>query len=721
MRVTMRVCGLVAAFACSLYGCGGGEGRGDDDRPTCGDGFCDPGDCASDCVVCGDGVCDGTENTASCPGDCPAAPVCGDGACNGTENTASCPSDCPANPLCGDGACNGSETTTSCPMDCPATWTCDPSFYNAQDGCDCDCGIPDPDCADPNAALFNCSGTAPYCTAAGTCDDYCIGVPLTGSCSDATTVQYCMTSELPGVLPVVETFTCPSGYSCIAGPDGAICDAPGVCDPGRTYCSDSVTLQTCTGGAWVPSTCPAAPLPPPACGDPRCAYSWCGTPNEGACPVAWLGTGDGCDCGCQSDDADCTASGPGVCAPNPGMSAACVPGTPAATITGRLQYQFRPRNAGLTNFGAPVVANAPAIIAAVIDGPTVLGTAYTGADGSFAVNVYAAPSPSAYVLFLPYAEYADGVPVLAIGKATAPCRLDMPCSEYGLSDGLWTYYTAPLAGATDVGTLLITEANGSGAIFIYEWTLFGQSRLVALYPDVPRLKSLLVTWEPDVAWVCGSCFNGIPATMAGRAFESWIAITGTTATPQHWSSSVLAHELGHYAMRWFSRAPGEGGPHSVFSSSSPGLAWSEGWAAYFGQTTLSAGGLEPVYFDKQGGSAWWVNLEALSNSYGMLFEFPDPSGTLAQYLNEFVVSAMLWDLADSTPAEDMTTLADAPLSAGFHAARLVGPFNRGYSTVDLVDFLDSLRCYGYATAVDIDGVVLTAFGFPYDEAPLCPP
>ena len=35
-------------------------------------------------------------------------------------------------------------------------WTCNPSYYNANDGCDCDCGIPDPDCERSNQRLYNC-------------------------------------------------------------------------------------------------------------------------------------------------------------------------------------------------------------------------------------------------------------------------------------------------------------------------------------------------------------------------------------------------------------------------------------------------------------------------------------------------------------------------------------------------------------------------------------
>ena len=31
-------------------------------------------------------------------------------------------------------------------IDIPNSWTCNPRFYSTRDGCDCECGAPDPDC-----------------------------------------------------------------------------------------------------------------------------------------------------------------------------------------------------------------------------------------------------------------------------------------------------------------------------------------------------------------------------------------------------------------------------------------------------------------------------------------------------------------------------------------------------------------------------------------------
>jgi hypothetical protein len=55
----------------------------------------------------------------------------------------------------------------------PDAWNCDPSYYAAADGCDCGCGIFDPDCS--NTTIGSCQ----YC------DDGCGNIDcLLGGCTD---------------------------------------------------------------------------------------------------------------------------------------------------------------------------------------------------------------------------------------------------------------------------------------------------------------------------------------------------------------------------------------------------------------------------------------------------------------------------------------------------------------------------------------------------------
>ncbi|HEY3356974.1 MAG TPA: hypothetical protein VGQ83_27235, partial [Polyangia bacterium] len=220
--------GVPAAWTCqpSTYGradgCDCGCGAVD---PDCADAtaaacqFCggfDPGSC-------GGGTCPGNIdpiNNAAC-----LPPVCGDGVAAGTEacdgpdlrwqdcvslgylgGTLSCAAGCGAfdvsactgpGPQCGNGVAEGAEAcdgtdlrwetcatrglgggTLACAADClafvtsgctgvPAAWTCDPAYYGAGDGCDCGCGVRDPDCPDGHAR--SCS----FCNDPGSCATDC--------------------------------------------------------------------------------------------------------------------------------------------------------------------------------------------------------------------------------------------------------------------------------------------------------------------------------------------------------------------------------------------------------------------------------------------------------------------------------------------------------------------------------------------------------------------
>ncbi len=42
----------------------------------------------------------------------------------------------------------------------PAEWTCGPSYYDADDGCDCGCGVADPDCAGAGCTTPGCGQAA---------------------------------------------------------------------------------------------------------------------------------------------------------------------------------------------------------------------------------------------------------------------------------------------------------------------------------------------------------------------------------------------------------------------------------------------------------------------------------------------------------------------------------------------------------------------------------
>lgn len=86
---------------------------------------------------------------------------CGDDGCGGSCGA------CGANEACSTyGRCvyEGAGSTP------PAAWVCNDSYWDAGDGCDCNCGALDPDCGEAGQTLHGCTGLAqPTCDPQGLC------------------------------------------------------------------------------------------------------------------------------------------------------------------------------------------------------------------------------------------------------------------------------------------------------------------------------------------------------------------------------------------------------------------------------------------------------------------------------------------------------------------------------------------------------------------------
>jgi uncharacterized protein (TIGR03382 family) len=188
-------------------------------EPTCGDGFCTQGEtrvsCPGDCqglfavpeawscnpgfygqgdgcdCDCGarDPDCDAAnqevyncapgsacERDGSCAVPIPAGWACdpsrfGDGqrcdcACGAPDPDCSNPRNQTSGCAPG-GACQADGT---CTIPIPEGWSCRRRYYGSGDGCDCNCGAPDPDCANPAQVVSGCApGSA--CLADGTCEN----------------------------------------------------------------------------------------------------------------------------------------------------------------------------------------------------------------------------------------------------------------------------------------------------------------------------------------------------------------------------------------------------------------------------------------------------------------------------------------------------------------------------------------------------------------------
>jgi hypothetical protein len=94
------------------------------------------------------------------------------------------------------------------------------------------------------------------------------------------------------------------------------------------------------------------------------------------------------------------------------------------------------------------------------------------------------------------------------------------------------------------------------------------------------------------------------------------------------------HEYGHFIASSFSHDNSPGGTHSLSESDQDvRLAWSEGWATFFGSAVLGS----PLAVDTRAGGVSSFNIESATNSFTT---------------NEVSVSAILWDIFDAPFPDD---------------------------------------------------------------------
>jgi hypothetical protein len=499
-------------------------------------------------------------------------------------------------------------------------------------------------------------------------NDPCKGVPAEGRCLGPTTVERCVSSGVPAegkgeAVPQVVQGTCPSGTVCKQQEDWAGCVPEADCVEGASYCEGPSVRVACVGGTWAKQPCG---------GEEECRVS--------------LG---GAACATTASEAGQTFQ-----------------------IKGTLLYEYRPVREDRKGYDAPTLDTGKGLIALAYDGDEYLGGTYTSEDdGTFAIEVPKKPTAATSLYFFPMLYDEGGVPQFAVAVPETLSYANLKSKAY--------YAFGRTTGeALDVGQIVVTEAEGSGAIYIHQWVLYSILQLRLMAPEAKPFN-VLALWAPGKKFDCGNgtCYapRGWGATVdygSGKDFyEGALLIAGTDDTPHQHSASVILHEFGHYTMDAYSRSPGEAAPHSLSMLEPPGMAWSEGWATYLGQGMMQT----PLYFDKQEGTVWWYNVD---KPYFKAPK-PDPSGPMDQKLGEANVSHMLWHLDDTVDEGwDKSNLQMPAIVQAFVSPRVKDKsLNRGYKTVDFVDFLDALRCNGAPSSGVLS--VTKNEGFPYDDKPVC--
>ena len=190
----------------------------------------------------------------------------------------------------------------------PAAWTCSPSFFSADDGCDCVCGAWDPDC-DNAGQVYNCDA-GQTCQKVGD-TGVCVSPPgSTGASSSAPSGWTCAASYYDasdgcdcdcGVRDPDCDKEGQSTYGC--QPSAPVCGAAGICVAAETSgiaAESSISAPESSAEQTTPAAASAAPAPAPAPAS--------GIPETWSCSVTYYNTNDGCDCLCGAHDPDCEAS-----------------------------------------------------------------------------------------------------------------------------------------------------------------------------------------------------------------------------------------------------------------------------------------------------------------------------------------------------------------------------------------------------------------------------
>jgi hypothetical protein len=454
------------------------------------------------------------------------------------------------------------------------------------------------------------------------------------------------------------------------------CVLEGVDEAGG--CTGDTTYARCQDGALVSETCPDGARCVDAAGGPVCE-----TAEQACAGIGPLGRCAGelltrCDGG-WPETTDCAASDR-VCAyGGDAVGYGCLEPAGAYRIAGGVTYQDRPPLlvAGHVELGPIRSLPARGVLVAVVrnSDDAVLAVAQTSDDGSYVLRHDAAPGTSVRV-----------VAVTASQVAVRPIRVT---AQSGNAHG----FSAPslASSVADQVDLVATEAAGTAPAFNAFDVLVGAMDWTRAH-GVTALTPLTAEWSANG----GSYYN---------PQYDWMHL----AQDDGYDDLVVLHEFGHYHQDEYGATDSPGGPHPNPGGDDPRLAWGEGQATYI---AMAISGM-PAYIDTNSGGGWAVELEHNVHAASM-------SGGASQYIYEWMVAEVMWDMADSGMDEDGDpvegTHADA-IAVTQTYLRSPGFIGRGRAGVDLVDWLDGwfLRV-GLDQCEQVRELLHQWYGFPYDLA-----
>lgn len=411
-----------------------------------------------------------------------------------------------------------------------------------------------------------------------------------------------------------------------------------------------------------------------------------------------------------------------------GAGAACTSAITTKTITLHVKYETRFPKPDYTGFAdaASLAAGPPNLLVVSYAGEDIVDSTQLDSTGAASIKVPVNPSGDDQIVLFAAAPDTNGGWAYVVanpGFATGGSHELTPLGN----PSFWSWSLGS-AGLSDDQSIVVREANGSGALRVFDFVRYVYSLTASFQNGAPGHS--LITWvSPDTAWNCGSCMWSKPITFADFTFREQMFINGPDR--DYYSDAVIAHELGHWAMNSYGTSPREGGTHYQGKAYPPGMAWSEGWATWHSSTMRGS----TRYFSEQDGSMSWFDIGLRQYQHEYRWVLPSAGAGLMQLIDENQIASMLY-LLSTSPSVGRQTVFKALASARMNTS----PFPRGYTThtwdidahgeavniVDtgrsapfIADFLDALACAGVSRSV-IDAVTVPATQYPYPSAsPIC--
>jgi hypothetical protein len=301
------------------------------------------------------------------------------------------------------------------------------------------------------------------------------------------------------------------------------------------------------------------------------------------------------------------------------------------TFRGTILYEKIPAGADGLRLDAPVRTAAAGIKVEIVASPdrAVLGSGFTDEKGGYSIPVHLGRQPRVYVRALAQTENAS---VVRAGDRAE-----------------WSTVSEPFAAGrerTVTRDLLATDSSRVAGAFNIAATIARSNALVhAAQPGVtlPRVE---IRW--DTTYAGGTFF---------RAAEAVAFINGRRGRDSdEYDDHVIGHEYGHYLMENFSRESSPAGDHGFGEQVDPRLAWSEGWANFFGAATA--------------GSAHYLDTGVIRGRQAVLLrmdlEDDAPAGDRPGIWSEHSVGSVLWDWFDEAADDpDALALGFAPMWTAF--------------------------------------------------------